>query len=150
MKKLALIVAALVSLIGFPVMVALSMKATKPEPIVVSISPPIESAEPPVALDPLSPDDARLFERLKAHIDARVEQRLVESVKEAASDKVGGIGTMLAAAMGQLVMKIVKAVVAGLVLAAIVALLWKYGVIIWFVVSVIAAPAGWLGSKVSK
>lgn len=122
-------------------------------------SPPVafltaESAEPPVEPAPLSPDDAKLFGRLQAHIDARVEKRLLGAVEEAASDKKTGIGTLLAAALGKLVLKLVIVGVEAIIMAAVVALLWKWGLLIGsgFValVTAIAGPAGWIAAKKAK
>lgn len=106
---------------------------------------PGEVANAPVQVDPLTPDEKRLF----ARIDARVDARLVAAVNEAVSQKKAGIGSALAVALGKLVLVVVKDVIAALVLAAVIALLWKYWYIVAALFSAVSA-AGWLGGKAAQ
>ena len=89
-------------------------------------------AQPPAPVEQLG--DGALFERLKARIDQRIEAKLIEGLDDAEAVQAGvargPFGTLLAGKLLSIVGAMVKAAIGGLVLAALVALLWKY----WWVV----------------
>lgn len=142
----------------------------------------VETAEPPLALPqgpfrprpPLPPepqpqtdDDKRLFARIRDFVDARAEAR-AEARVQAAFDEVGanldayvndqpqagaGLGFVIVTKIVAVVVKVVKVVIPGLVLAALGTLLYLY----WpWVAGAVAALVGllrlWIGhiAKTSK
>lgn len=101
-------------------------------------------ASPSWAADPpLAPEDAKLFGRLKAAIDSRVEARLASAMQDAAEVDEG----KAQAGLGLVIYQAIKAIVAKLVQAAIYALVLAYAW--WVVVGVVgtSGTAGWLAGK---
>lgn len=100
-------------------------------------------ASPVWAAEPLAPEDAKLFGRLKASIDARVEARLAAAMQDAAEVDE----SKAQAGLGLVIYQAIKTIVAKLVQAAIYALVIAYA---WWVVAGvvgISAPMGWLAGK---
>lgn len=105
------------------------------------------AAEPPAAEadPPLTPDDAKLFGRLKGAIDARVEARLAAAMEQAAA--VDDDGKRQGGGLGLVIYTAIKTIVAKLVQAGIWAAVLAYW--LWLVagVVVVAFPTGWLAGR---
>lgn len=116
-----------------------------PQPIGESPEPPV--AVPPLEADDLTPSERRFLGRIKGWVEDRADQRVNAKVEEAfvdaASEKRGGLGSIIAAAC----LTLVKKLVAGLIVAAVVSVLLGY----WWILAVLlllVAAVGYVAGSI--
>lgn len=146
--------AALAAGLMFFIGVMAGQYSVQPMPFGESPEPPMVLIEKPIP--PLSAEDAKLFARIQAAIDNRIENRFAAALQEATASpdgkklKGGTIAALLVGAISSIVKNLLGLILVGLVTTVIVGLFWKY--VVWIVLSVaaVALPTGWVSGRIAS